>query len=417
MSADKKTFFGWWIVLLSFLSIFITYGTKGCFGVLKVPMMEELGWSSAQVSLGITLNFWVYSVFVLFIGGLIESKIKIKWVFILGAVLGAIGYISVTLVGAPLHFALTYGVIVGLANTFTGMVPSTTILARWFKKRLSTAMGIAVAASPLGAAILPLIIDRIDNTLGWRWSFIILGILILILIPVAYILAIDYPEDKGLHVDGLAEEGTEKSSKATQPAKKAQRTTKEILATWQVWAISVSYLIFAMSGWAILSEIPTFSVYEVGLDSTIAAVALTVINGLGVVVSLIWGPMGDRTGKRKRVLSVELVLMAIAVALFSRTTSSLTLIGFGVFFGLTYMGGYSLFPSIAAETYGREGFGVVNGILAFFGGIGGGLGPLVAASFFDMTGSYKVAWLVFPALLIISIILTLIVRPIKEVKA
>jgi len=412
MSAERKTFFGWWIVLLSFLSIFITYGTKGCFGVLKVPMMKELGWSSTQVSLGITVNFWVYSIFVLFVGRMIESKIKIKWLFMIGALLGTLGYVSVTLIGAPLHFALTYGVIVGLANTFTGMVPSTTILARWFKKRLSTAMGIAVAASPLGAAVLPPIIDRINISAGWRLSFVMLGILILLLIPVAYFLAVDYPEDRGLHVDGLAEE-----AKTDKAAKKATRTTREILSTWQVWAISIAYLIFAMSGWAVLAEIPTFSVYEVGLNTTTAALALTVINGLGVVVSLVWGPLGDRTGKRKIVLSVELALVAVAILLFSRTTSAASLIGFGVFFGLTYMGGYSLFPSIAAETYGREGFGIVNGILAFFGGIGGGLGSLVAASLFDLTGTYDTAWMVFPALLVLSLVLVLVLKPIEGTKA
>jgi len=412
--SSKKRFFGWWIVLLSFLSIFITYGTKGCFGVLKVPMMEEFGWSSAQVSLGITLNFWIYSIFVLFIGRAIESKIKIKWLFITGALLGALGYMSVTLIGAPFHFALTYGLIVGLANTFTGMVPSTTILARWFKKRLSTAMGIAVAASPLGAALLPPIIDRINISIGWRSSFIFLGILILVLIPVAYFLAIDYPEDIGQHPDGLVE-GMKEEAKVGS-SQKTKRTTREILSTWQIWAISISYLIFAMSGWAILSEIPTFSKYEVGLDTTVAALALTVINGLGVVVSLIWGPLGDKTGRRKAVLSIELVLMAISIALFSRVNSAISLIGLGVFFGLTYMGGYSLFPSIAAETYGREGFGIVNGILAFFGGIGGGTGSLVAASIFDMTGSYVNAWLVFPALLLISIVLINILKPIKVVE-
>jgi nitrate/nitrite transporter NarK len=412
MSAERKTFFGWWIVLLSFLSIFITYGTKGCFGVLKVPMMKEFGWSSTQVSLGITVNFWVYSIFVLFIGRMIESKMKIKWLFMIGAFLGALGYMSVTLIGAPFHFALTYGLIVGLANTFTGMVPSTTIIARWFKKRLSTAMGIAVAASPLGAAVLPLIIDRIDTTLGWRWSFIILGMLILVLMPVAYFLAVDYPEDRDLHVDGLAEE-----AKTDKTAKKATRTVKEILTTWQIWAISIAYLIFAMSGWAVLAEIPTFSVYEKGLNTTTAALVLTAVNGLGVLVSLIWGPLGDRTGKRKTVLSVELAMLAVAILLLSRTNSAVSLMGFGAFFGLTYMGGYSLFPSIAAETYGREGFGMVNGILAFFGGVGGGLGSLVAASLFDLTGTYNTAWMVFPALLILSIVLVLVLKPVGETKA
>jgi hypothetical protein len=41
----------------------------------------------------------------------------------------------------------------------------------------------------------------------------------------------------------------------------------------------------------------------------------------------------------------------------------------------------------------------------------------VAASFFDLTGSYKTAWLTLPALLIVAIVLVVVVRPVKEMRA
>ena len=291
------------------------------------------------------------------------------------------------------------------------MVPSTTLLARWFKKKVSTAMGIAVAASPLGGAILIPIINRINITIGWRGSFIFLGAIILFLIPIAYFMTVDYPENMGLHVDGEVSVKEE-----VKEEKIVRRTTREILSTRQVWLISTAYLLFAMCGFAVLMEIPTFAEYEIGLDSTTTAIAMAIMSGLGVITSLIWPMIADRTGRRKAVLSVELLMLAIAIALFSKTSSALSLIGFSAFFGMTYMGGFSLFPSIAVGTYGREGFGIVNGTLALFGGIGAGIGPLVAAYFSDVVGSYRIGWFVFALSLMLSIILILMVKPIKKVK-
>lgn len=53
-------FWGWWIVLVSFIANFMIFGARHAFGVFVLPISEELGWSRGQISSVFTVMMIVH---------------------------------------------------------------------------------------------------------------------------------------------------------------------------------------------------------------------------------------------------------------------------------------------------------------------------------------------------------------------
>ena len=84
---------------------------------------------------------------------------------------------------------------------------------------------------------------------------------------------------------------------------------------------------------------------------------------------------------------------------------------FAVVFGLGYGGTIALMSPVLAELFGHGSLGVILGIINFFGNVGGTVGPVLGGRIFDIFGSYHLAFLVCVVVSMISIILTLMLRP------
>ncbi len=70
------------------------------------------------------------------------------------------------------------------------------------------------------------------------------------------------------------------------------------------------------------------------------------------------------------------------------------LVVFSVFFGLGFGARGPIITAMASERFGGRRFGVIYGVLNLGNGIGGGLGPWFGSVVHDVTGSYRMAFLV-----------------------
>jgi MFS-type transporter involved in bile tolerance (Atg22 family) len=67
---------------------------------------------------------------------------------------------------------------------------------------------------------------------------------------------------------------------------------------------------------------------------------------------------------------------------------------------------------MVAELFGTGSHGLLFGIILFSGTLGGAVGPLMAGRTFDITGSYRMVFLVLSVLTLIGFVLMIMLRPI-----
>ena len=89
---------------------------------------------------------------------------------------------------------------------------------------------------------------------------------------------------------------------------------------------------------------------------------------------------------------------------------------FALIFGFGYGGLAALTAPVTAELFGLRSLGTIVGVVMFSFTLGGAIGPLLAGSIFDISGSYKPAFLACAALSATGIILSSVLKPITSTK-
>lgn len=415
MGKKSGIFYGWWIVLVAFLSVGITYGTKGAFGVIQLSMLKDLGWTRAQVAGALSANMFIYAIVVSFAGRIMD-KVGVRTTLAFGGLLTGAAYYFLTIIKTPVQFYLCYGVLLGVAGTCMGMVPGPTAVSRWFVKKRGRALAIALAASPLGSAIFTVLSKDWLNTIGWRGTFRIMAILswILVIIP-AILLMKNRPEDIGLHPDG--EEAviiTENTASKPVDSDEEEWTLIKVLKSPKAWALFLAYFFMAGNGWAqAVHQVPHLVNNGISKDSATNALAANMF--LNVISMLAWPAISDYI-ERKKALIIALSLQIVGGFILINSTSIGMTYVFVFIAGLSYTGCYGLFSALAADLFGRKGLGTVNGVMATFGSLGAAVAIYLGGYIYDVTKSYNIIWYSGIAGLVLAIIFTIALGHLINVK-
>lgn len=412
MEKKSKFFYGWWIVLVAFLSIGITYGTKGAFGVIQLSMLNDLGWTRAQVAGALSANMFIYALVVPFTGRLMD-KLGVKNVLVVGGLLTGLSYYLLTVIKTPTQFYLCYGILLGVAGTCMGMVPGPTAVGRWFVKKRGRALSLALVASPLGSAIFTILSKNWLNSIGWRGTFKIMAILswVLVIVP-SIIFMKGKPEDIGLHPDGEDNAPADNLGKTISYSDEEEWTLAKLFTSPKAWALFLGYFFMAGNGWAqAVHQVP--HLMNNGLTKESATNALAANMFLNVISMLMWPAISDYI-ERKKALIIALALQIVGGILLINSTSITSTYVFVIIAGLSYTGCYGLFSALAADIFGRKSLGTVNGAMATFGSLGGAVAIYLGGYVYDITKSYNMIWYGGIAGLILAIIFTIYLSKISS---
>src|SRR5437667_6237489 len=202
-----RVFYGWWIVLASFLNLFFSVGIIYYgFPVFYPSLVGSLGFTRAQVIQGFFLGFVVAALLLGILAGVMIDRWGARQVIRLG-----IGFVSLPLVLMGFmsqvwqYYLLCIAEVIGYV--LTGPIPNQVLISNWFRARRGRAMGYAYLGLGLGGVASPLLINALIERYGWRRAFEIIGVLILtVLFPVAHWVTRSRPQDLGLAPDGTAAE-------------------------------------------------------------------------------------------------------------------------------------------------------------------------------------------------------------------
>src|SRR3954451_23870512 len=204
--ARRNIHFGWVMVGVTFLTAVVGAGAVGAPGVFIVPLQNEFGWTTAEISSALSIRFILFGLMAPFAAALMNryGLRNVTLSALLVVVSGLLASLAMTKVW---HLMLLWGMVIGIGTGMTALVLGATIAARWFAARRGLVVGILTASVATGQlAFLPLLAMLTDHY-GWR---IALGLVCTMLGIAAFSVAMimrDRPSDLGLRPFG--DNGTE----------------------------------------------------------------------------------------------------------------------------------------------------------------------------------------------------------------
>lgn len=399
-SKGEGVYFGWWVVLASFIGLSLGSASMGVFGigVFIRPLEAEFGWSRAQISFAAAII--TYTIVVVSpLQGYLLDRFGVRRV-----VLTSIPIFSVTLAllyfqGPDIRlFYLAWIVIMGFGTGFLNGSYNK-VAAAWFDRRLGLAVGIVSAGQGAGAAIIPILAQFLIGRFGWRLAYVGLGAVALVVtFTINLLLLYDRPADKGL---------TKADGQELSQAEATGFSVRQCLGLRSFWLTAVAFFFLGtMSTGIATHQVPML--IDRGLSPERAAdmqslfgLALIVGRlGVGYLMDRIHAPFVAMASLLGPVIGLSLYALGVAPGL---AALSALLIGFGIGAEFDVLG------FIIARYFGRRAYGKLYGLLFSVFLFGGGIGAAGLGIVRTKAGTYSPGlWAVAAATLIALLLLGLL---------
>ena len=408
-ASKRPRFFYGYVVLGAALAIWIfAWGTNQAFGVLFKPAIEDLGWTRAQLSGAFSLGSIVMALMGAVTGRLSDRFGPRLIITAFGAFLG-IGYLVMSSVSAVWQAYVAWGILVGIGASVVGPALMST-LSRWFHKRRGLAIGIVSTGAGIGGMIFSPVSAWLALTYSWRFAWVILGIISLLIMVSSGLLLKRSPAEAGQLPDGAAtiklpETKTIQSNSPVQGISLSQA-----LLTRQFWLLCAILLCFGLNRGIMVHIAP--HVNDIGYSLTSAANVMAVNAAVSIIGRLVMGQVADMIGGR-RAFIISFTLMPIAFLVIGMGRELWTLYLFAVLYGFAWGGLAVLRFSTAGELFGVGSLGAIMGIVEFFATGGSGITPIIAGHLFDINGNYDLTFLIFGIVGLIGFVLSWLITPVK----
>ncbi|MFB0507396.1 MAG: MFS transporter [Thermodesulfobacteriota bacterium] len=415
MDRYPRFFYGWVVVGITVVSMILIYGIRHSFSVFFPSILDEFGWRRGGTAIMLSLNILIYG-FLAPVAGSLGDRWKPRRVMPIGIAILGLATASCAFANELWHFYLLFGVLMPIGSAFSGWPLLAPALANWFAKRLGLVMGLGQMGGGLSFAY-TMFSEFTISHLGWRYAFFVLaGTLVALLLPL-YLLFFHYrPEDRGLRPYGSAElsavEGSKKGTTVVNNPLSRDWTLGTAMGTYQLWFMVLSYSLFwGVGAYLVLAHQVRFTV-DVGYSSMFSASVFGLF-GIFLAAGQASAFISDWIGREKTITVAAILSIGALVTLLSIKDTSqpellylyATCFGYGT-------GLYS--PTIVAGTadifHGRH-FGGIAALLLTGMGAGGAIGPWLGGYIYDISGSYRSAFLLCMACFGIACIAVWIAAP------
>jgi sugar phosphate permease len=394
----------------------------GCLGLARFgytmilpPMQTDLALSNTQTGGLATGNFVGYLTLAV-IGGAIASRYGARRVIGISMLLAGVT-MMLTGVAGSFQAALVWRVLTGVGSGGTN-VPVMSVLPAWFSsRRRGLATGMAVGGSGLALILAGLLVPRLLDRFGadgWRYSWLVLGALVVGLGILAFALLRDRPEEKNLRPIGSEAQDLSSGLGAlpahkTAPGAPISLMWGRVYRSGVIWHLALVYVAFGFSYVIYATFFAKYLQSEAGYTEEAAGKLWAAVGWLSIFSGLVWGALSDKIG-RKSGLALVYLTQAACFAVFALWRNPAGYALSAVLFGLT---GWSIPGIVAAACGDYVGPALAPAALGFvtlFFGIGQALGPSVAGAFADATGSFVPAFLVAAAVALLGCVGSLLLR-------
>jgi MFS family permease len=335
-------------------------------------MVQEFGWSRAQVTSGNALSKLLVGPLFGFIAGWIIDRFGPRRMMMSGILMAGIALIGLSMMTSLWMFYFFY-LFNALGYVCGGPLPNQVLLSRWFDKNRGKAMGFAYLGIGVGGAVVPLLAYWLTARMGWHNALFALGVLIiLVAMPMAYFVK----EPKGSH---------------STVNKEPQIPIRGILLSVPFFLLAIGSMCSIGAVGGTNQHLKLFLSLDVGYAQAEVAKIISLVLVGSIAGRLIMGWLADRFPK-KYVMLLIYMLVACSIPLLFFASSPGVLYLFALIFGIGVGGDYMIIPLMAAELFGVRVLGRVMGIILTADGVAEATSPMFVGYLYDITGSYSMGF-------------------------
>ena len=321
-----------------------------------------------------------------------------------GAGLIALSYAALATATELWHLFLAKGVLFGVGITFAGPLVRNLIVAHWFDRMRGRALGFSVLGVSLAGVFLPVLMNEMVNSLGWRETLVIFSITVAgILIPSVYFGMRNRPEDIGEVRDGKNYVAAHPVGPVVKnPDDERQWTYVELLKNKSFWATGLIFGPMMCVYVTIMVHLFGHATNE-GLSTEQAAFVLTMVATTSVIGKPAIGFMADFFGARFT-LWLSLILQGSALVIFTISTEFWHFLFGAAIHGFGYSALSAMRTYVLSTSIGTRSLGTSVGLLKWLEFPFAVTASPIAGYVYDATGSYNQAFLVFAGFIAIACI-------------
>jgi MFS family permease len=393
--------YAWLRLVVSLL--LMTIGGSGMYSVTVVlPRIQaDFGVDRGSASLPYTLTMVGFG-----LGGILMGRLSDRFGVVVPVLLGAFGlgagFIAAGSAATLWQFSLAQGLLIGLLGTSATFAPLVADTSQWFDRRRGIALAVCMSGNYVAGAVWPPVMQHFIDSVGWRATYVGMGVFCLLsILPLALLLRRRPPPQAQPPVpagSAAAFDGARRPLVLGLPAGAVQALLCVAGVSCCVAMAMPQVHIVAYCG-------------DLGFGAARGAEMLSVMLGMGVLSRLLSGWISDRIGGL-RTLLLGSVLQGVALLLFLPFDGLASLYLVSALFGLFQGGIVPAYALIVREYFPPQEAGARVGMVLMATLFGMALGGWMSGAVFDLTGSYRAAFLNGMGwnLLNISIVAFLLVR-------
>jgi MFS family permease len=363
------------LLLCSALVVTVSMGVRHGFGLWLQPITQAQDWSRETFAMAMAIQNLTWGLVGIF-SGMLADRFGAFRVLIGCAILYALGLIGMAHADTPFTFAMTCGVLIGMAQAGTTYPVVYGVIGRnvGVEKR-SWAMGVAAAAGSFGQFLMVPVEGWLIMGVGWQQALMVLGAACLLIVP----LAIGLREHQMGHMSSVTRQQT-----IGQAVREAfgYRSFQWLMAGYFVCGFQVVFIGVHM---------PSY-LKDKGLSPEVASYALALIGLFNVVGTYAAGALGQRISK-PRILSAIYLLRAVGITVFLLTPlSPASVYVFSAYMGMLWLSTVPPTSAVIAQIFGVAHLSMLAGFAFFSHQLGSFMGVWLGGLLYDRTGSYDVVW-------------------------
>jgi MFS family permease len=371
------------MVRLGLTLLVMTVGSSGMYvvSVMLPAVQAEFGVARADASLPYTLLMLGFGVGGVLMGRLAD-RFGVMWPLLIGALSLGVGYVACGMADGIVAFIAAQAVLVGLLGSAAAFAPLVADTSLWFVKRRGIAVAVCASGNYVAGAIWPPIAQHFIETVGWRQTYIGMGIFC------------------GLAMAALAlffRARPPALAAAPAGAKSGAAPVRDMMRPFG-FSMGTAQGLLCVAGVAccVAMAMPQVHIVaycgDLGYGAARGAQMLSLMLGFGVVSRLVSGAICDRIGGL-RTLLLGGVLQCVALLLFLPFDGLVPLYVISALFGLFQGGLVPSYAIIVREHFPPAEAGARVGTVLMFTLFGMALGGWMSGKIFDLTGSYHAAFL------------------------
>ena len=371
-----------WLILIS--CCFLQAGGMGTInnaaGIMVPAVLGDLQFSQGSFMLYFTIQGLCMTV-ALPVAGKLLSRVSMRVLVSVGMIVAALAFASMGQFNAVWQWYIA-GAVLGMASAFAFLLPAPVMIGNWFKKKAGLAMGIAMASSGIGGAIMNPLGGALIQSIGWRPTYAALALIAAALVLPFSLFVMKFKPADPCDAYGADEEGLPEGAKAEEavgiPAARAVRSVAFVCVFLVAGFISLNS--------AFLQLLPTFA-GTVGL-AAIAAFLPSVAMISNIVGKLVLGWLADAVGPRNATLcGFGVGIAAFALFLFSNGNALMVMAAAALFGVLTAMVTVNI-PLLVRSTFGSRDYSSLFSYVSMGTSLIASLGMSVFGLLYDSFGSY-----------------------------